>query len=101
MDVRTPATPLLTVWEVRRRLATLDAELTRLERDRDVVARAFHTHVARIAYAALLEAEARLGDLPTLDVTPEATVTFAPVLQVEAQPWIATTAARRREILDL
>lgn len=45
---------------VRRRMAALDAELSRLDRDRQVFARAFHTIAAQTAYEALRAEERRL-----------------------------------------
>jgi hypothetical protein len=102
MDVRTPVSPLLTLDEVRQRLVALRAELNRLERDQTVFARAFHSHVAQTVYAALIEDEARLSALPTLDLTlddsPETTLSST---VFDVQPWSASGPARRREILDV
>jgi len=108
MDSRTPAGSLLTLDEVRRRLAVLKAELTRLERDRDVFARAFHTQVAQIVYDALVEDEVRLCALPsldlTLDVAPVEVGAPAMTLSPNAfggERWSNSGRAERYEILDL
>ncbi len=102
MDIRMAAGPLLALHEVRQRLAALRAELNRLERDRTVFARAFHTQVAQAVYAALLVEEARLAALPLLDLTfddsPEITLSST---ALDVQPWSASGGARRREILDV
>ena len=102
MDVRMSVSPLLSAHEVRQRLAALMAELNRLERDQTVFARAFHTHVAQTVYAALIEDEARLAALPTLDLTlddsPEITGSST---VVDVQSWSASGPACRREILDV
>ena len=47
---------------IRRRLEALADELERLERDREVFARAFHTNVARAAYETLLVDAAQLAE---------------------------------------
>ncbi len=52
---------LMTLPAIRRRLDALTAELSRLERDRTVFARAFHTMVAQSAYAALVADQSRLS----------------------------------------
>jgi hypothetical protein len=102
MDVRTPISPLLTLDEVRQRLAALRVELNRLARDQTVFARAFHTQVAQTVYAALIEDEARLAEVETLDLaledSPEITLS-SPVC--EGQPWSASGPARRCEILEV
>lgn len=98
--VDTPTVPLLTLDEVRRRMAALDAELVRLARDPDVAARAFHTQVAELALTALRADEVRLLAIPILDVTPVPAVAFAPEVRAEDGAWVATTATRRWEILD-
>jgi hypothetical protein len=47
---------------IRRRLEALADELERLEHDREVFARAFHTSVARAAYETLLADAAQLAE---------------------------------------
>ena len=47
---------------IRRRLDALADELERLERDREVFAKAFHTNVARTAYETLLVDAAELTE---------------------------------------
>jgi len=100
MDIRTPTSPLLTLDEVRQRLAALTVELNRLERDQTVFARAFHTQVAQTVYAALVEDEARLATVATLDLavddSPEITLSV-----IDVQQWSASGPAHRREILDV
>lgn len=49
---------------IRRRLAALAAELDRLDEDPDVFAKAFHTKVARAAYAELLADASRIEERP-------------------------------------
>jgi hypothetical protein len=102
MDDRALACPLLSLDEVRQRLAALVAELNRLERDRTVFARAFHTYVAQTVHAALLEDEARLRTLPTLDLTVEDSteIILSPTV-FDPLPWTAAGSAPRLEILDL
>jgi hypothetical protein len=46
----------LTLAEIQRRLRALSDELDRLDQDPHIIARAFHTFVARSAYEALLAA---------------------------------------------
>jgi hypothetical protein len=102
MDVRTPVGRLLTLDEIRQRLAALTAELKRLERDRTVFARAFHTHVAQAVYAALIEDEARLAALPSLELTLDEPAETTPSSSVvDEQSWSTSGPARRAEILDL
>lgn len=108
MDSRTPIGSLLTLDEVRGRLAALKAELTRLERDRDVFARAFHTQVAQTVYDALVEDEVRLCALPSLDLTLDVAPVMvdAPAMTlsrniVGGQRWSNSGRSERYEILDL
>jgi hypothetical protein len=102
MSDRTAIGSLLTLDEVRQRLAALRAELERLEHDQAVFARAFHTHVAETVYATLIEEEARLAALPTLDLTlgdaPGFTLTSTEF--GVATYWPSGTSSRR-EILDV
>jgi hypothetical protein len=102
MDIPAPGGPLLTLGEVRQRLAALRAELRQLDDDRRVFARAFHTRVARAVLVALAEDEARLAALPTPDLTfgdvAEGTQWSTPV---EVELWSDSAPAGRREILDV
>ena len=53
---------------IAHRLAALDRELERLERDPDVFAKAFHTIAARSAYEALAADARRLAETPSAGV---------------------------------
>jgi hypothetical protein len=102
VESRPPACQLLTLAEVRQRLTAVRAELERLERDRSVFARAFHTQVAHAVHAALTEDETRLAALPPLELPlgddPERSLRST-VLDV--QPWSDLPPAGRCEVLDL
>jgi hypothetical protein len=102
MDGRGLVGPLLTLDEVRQRLAALAAELKRLDHDQTMIARAFHIQVAQTVYDALLEDEVRLSALPTLDVTvggsPKTTLSST---ELDTLPWSATGPRGRFEVLDL
>jgi len=63
-----PEDDLFTLAWVRRRLDILAGELERLERDREVFAKAFHTHAAQIAYQGLLADASRLAAVATLEM---------------------------------
>ncbi|MFN8078249.1 MAG: hypothetical protein U0Q19_01670 [Kineosporiaceae bacterium] len=99
MDHRTAAGSLLTLDEVRHRLATVGAELVRLERDATVFARAFHIRVAQAVYETLLEEEAHLAALPTLNLDDALEIAVV-TTTFEGQPWSAGGPTRRREILE-
>ena len=89
--------PLLTMDEVRRRMASLSAEMTRLDRDPRIIARGFHSLVAQAAYAALLADEARLRELPPPeDLTPDATTR----VEIQFDDSNSAAGARKREILE-
>ncbi len=101
-DAGTPIDPLLTGDDVNQRLAALQAELDRLQGDPSVFARAFHTRVAQQARAALLDLQARLAELATLDLTPETSAQSACISTVfDDQPWSTHGTRGRREILDV
>ena len=102
MDGRGSVGSLLTVDEVRQRLVAMAAELNRLDRDQTMIARGFHTQVAQAVYAALLEDEARLSAVPTLDVTMEQPRdSTLSATAFDTPSWSAIRPARRFEILDL
>jgi hypothetical protein len=101
LDIRTPAGSLLTLAEVRQRLAALRAELNRLDRDPSVFARAFHTRVARAVLVALAEDEARLATLPPLDLATDRIRGSISSIAFDVQSWSDSGPAGRREILDV
>jgi hypothetical protein len=53
---------------VRRRMELMAEELTRLDRDKTIFARAFRTRVAQLAYDALLHDAERLAAVATLEM---------------------------------
>jgi hypothetical protein len=55
---------LFTAGFIRQRLDALAEELERLDRDREIFAKAFHTTVARSAYEALLAEASRVSNQP-------------------------------------
>jgi hypothetical protein len=80
---------------VQQRLDALAAELVRLENDPAAFARAFHTHVAKSAYKALLADAVRLGNASRLSaVSPLPGTT---IVEIEA----STSRAPLREELSV
>jgi hypothetical protein len=59
---------LFTSTHIQRRLHALAEELERLDRDREIFAKAFHTTVARSAYEALMVDASKLSEQPSLHI---------------------------------
>jgi hypothetical protein len=90
--VRPRTESLLPPDVVRRRLAVLAAELDELDRG-EAFAKAFHVHVARQAYEALLDDAAPLSEEPGQPGS------SSPRLQVELD--VVGPGSGRREVLDV
>ena len=101
IEFQAEAAPFSADWDphalsnVHHRMDVLAAELERLERDHSVFARAFRTHVAKSAYAALLADAARLAEVSRLAQASRADTTMT--IEME----LPSSSSPVREVLDI